>query len=635
MGEGQNGNQPGISGLFSQFTKQFWIVNTLELFERGAFYALMAVLAHHMVQNLQFSETLTGIIGALFMFCLYFLPFILGAIADKFGFKQMLILNFILMCIGYSLMGVASDTALFVISIVILGVGAGGFKPIISTTIAEITQTEQRSLAYAIYYWMINCGAFFFPLIFGIYFAGFPSPEAAAPFYRYIFFFSAFFVIVNLTITLLFYSNPKAPESEKELTTIFANAMTVVKDRKFFSLLIIYSGFWFMFAMNHTYLPLYMLNFKIMPGWFTTLLLATINPGTIIIMGPFLAKYQEKLPSLQMMIMGLGIFMVGLFILGISPTPAALFIGIIIFSIGEFITHPNFISYVSKIAPPEQRTIYMGYIFIATGNGLVLGTLFGGALYENVARNMESPRLFWAIIISIGLVSAFFFLLYNKKYGEQKPAEEVERAEILEVTPLRKGILESNVTLIAPILFIPIILFAAISAGTMPFHELEYDDEKEIVIDWKDYNSIPITITEQGALNENTNFEHTYPINDRNIIHIEFTLTWTDEPDYTSRHENQPDEFTLRVEPANGTTKISPPTPNPQGGTGVINLEFDFFEKQPYEYYNGTGEYKVTVQLGDCGDHELLRPSLGALDQPDTSNSWALEIEYTYYEKSE
>ena len=60
----------GLSGFFSRFTKQFWIINSLELIERGAYYSLMAILAQHMVQNLQFTATLTGLVAALFMFCL-------------------------------------------------------------------------------------------------------------------------------------------------------------------------------------------------------------------------------------------------------------------------------------------------------------------------------------------------------------------------------------------------------------------------------------------------------------------------------------------------------------------------------------------------------------------------------------
>lgn len=634
----------GLSGLFGQFTRGFWIVNTLELFERGAYYSLMAILAAHMVQNLAISYTITGVISAVFMFCLYFLPFIMGAIADKVGFKKMLIFNFILMFIGYSLIGIVDNTTLFVISIVILGVGAGGFKPIISSTIAYLTKTEQRNLAYSIYYWMINCGAFIFPLLWGLYYTRFPSQDAAAPFYYYVFFFSAFFVIVNIIFTLFYYRNPKEPESDKKVKTVFANAAMVVKDFKFFSLLIIYSGFWFMFAMNHTFLPLYMLNFQIMPNWFTTLLLATINPGTIIVVGPYLARFAEKLPSLQMMIIGICIFMVGLLILGFSQTPAALFTGIIVFSIGEFLTHPNFISYVSKIAPKDRVTIYMGYIFIATGIGLVLGSLFGGSLYENIAKNMESPKLFWSIVVSVGLLSAFFLIFYNKRYSEKKTVmdEEEEVFEEREIIPEKKGILDMNITLVLPLLMIPILLMIAKGAGTNTFHELSTGEETgELkVINWaEDYDEGWGDMITEGSSNEmsDTDVRFELPRDDiNNIKSVRFELTWTDEtPDNTYRYTNEADEFQLIVEPPEDAESIE--SAIEYGGS--VSLVYDPLGGQPAPnrdpYYNGTGEYLIIVRCHDCGDQVLRRPSSGYFDIPDTGNDWSLEVTYTYWNKIE
>jgi MFS family permease len=606
-------------------------VNSLELLERGAYYALMAVLALHMYINLHFSEFTIGVVIAIFMVCLYFLPVILGAIADKVGFKQMLIFNFILMFIGYLLIGLVSATVIFLIGIIILGVGAGGFKPIISSTIANITKSKQRNLAYAIYYWMINCGAFFFPLSFGLYFTTFPSTDAAAPYFRYIFFFSAIFVIVNLVITFLFYKNPKEPETEKDIKTVFANAAVVVKDFKFFSLLIIYSGFWFMFAMNHSFLPLYMVQFKIMPGWFTPLLLATINPGTIIIVGPFLAKYMEKLPSIQMMIIGNCIFMTGLIILGTFLTPLGLFIGIIMFSVGEFLTHPNFISYVSKIAPKERLTIYMGYIFIATGIGLVLGSLFGGLLYENIARYMERPKLFWGIVISVGLVSTFFLMFYNRLYSEKKPKEGEEKG----VIPIKRDILEMKFTMVLPLIFIPVILFISYSGGTNSYFAQYEEESEEFFPDWaNDYNLVSVDYyTEPGYSAENSNTEISITLSQeediKNLESVTFTLTWQDEPDYSGRHSNQPDSFTLKINSPEGSASDSG---QQNDGYASVTIEFD---PQNDPYFNGTGEYQITIQCDNCGDHELWRPSGGVQDQPDNGNDWSLDVKYSYYEKTQ
>jgi MFS family permease len=637
--------QSGLGGIFRQFSKAFWIINSLELIERGAYYSLMAILAVHMAINLNFSATLIGIVMAIFMFCLYFLPVILGAIAEQVGFRKMLIFNFILMLIGYSLIGVVTETTIFIISIVILGIGAGGFKPIISSSIAHITKPEKRNLAYSIYYWMINCGAFVFPLTWGLYYIQYDNSILAAKDFYYVFLFSAFFVIVNLIITLTLYKNPKEPEIEKSIKKVFVNAAIVVKDFKFFSLLIIYSGFWFMFAMNHAFLPLYMMNFKIMPVWFTTLLLATINPGTIIVLGPFLAKYTEKYPSLQLMIAGIFIFMIGLLIIGFSPTPAGLFSGIIIFSIGEFITHPSFISYVSKIAPKDKVTIYMGYIFIATGIGLVLGSLFGGIMYDNITENLERPKLFWSIVVSVGLVSAFFLIYYNKNYSRKKleKDEYVEDVkEKWEITPKKKGILDMNLTMVLPLFMIPVVLLIAQSAGTNTFHELEYEiDTGPILIDWSsDYfeDTVDFT-TESGTATQNSETPLTFTLDSeddevQNLKTVTFTLTWADEANDPFR-TNEPDEFELVVNPPEGAEESGQAT-NPQGGMGTIVIIIEIFDQLDPEpnrdpYLNGTGDYAVTINCVDCGDQVPIISIGGPLVNEDNDNDWSLAVGYSYW----
>jgi MFS family permease len=622
----------GLFSFFSKFEKPFWIINSLELIERGAYYSLMAILAQHMVQNLQFSATITGFVAALFMFCLYFLPVILGAIADKVGFRQMLILNFVLMFIGYTMFGFVSDTALFILAIIILGVGAGGFKPIISSSIALITPHEHRNLAYSIYYWMINCGAFVFPLTWGLYFAQY-NAIVAAQYFHYVFYFSAFFVIINMIITFTLYKNPKEPETEKEIKTVFLNAAMVVKDYKFFSLLVIYSGFWFMFAMNHTFLPLYMLHFEIMPGWFTPLLLATINPGTIIVLGPYLSRYADRYPSLQLMIIGIIIFMIGLLIIGFFPSPLGLVSGIIVFSTGEFLTHPSFISYTSKIAPKDRVTIYMGYIFIATGIGLVLGSLFGGIMYDNIAENMESPTLFWAIVVSIGLVSTFFFIFYNRKYKDEKPEEEEEIVADQETIPQKKGILDMNLTMIMPLVAIPILLVIAQSAGTLTFHELTYGPEEEIQpIDWSEYDESGGMISLNGYAAENSEVQESIDINEPNVISVTFTLTWIDEDSQYQFGTNDPDEFSLSVMPPNGTEETTPVSSN---GAVTLTVEINAWRNAYNEYYNGTGQYDISVNCHNCGDDSAVF-GLGIIrTTADNGNAWTLEINYEYYSEPE
>jgi len=63
----------------------------------------------------------------------------------------------------------AHDTASLFASVLVLGIGAGSFKPMVSATIAHVTPHSDRNYGYSIYYWMINLGAFLFPLFIGYY----------------------------------------------------------------------------------------------------------------------------------------------------------------------------------------------------------------------------------------------------------------------------------------------------------------------------------------------------------------------------------------------------------------------------------------------------------------------------------
>ena len=62
-------NQTTNKGFFSQFTKMFWVVNSLELFERWAYYGTMAVLGVHVVETLLGGGANAEATWALFMQC--------------------------------------------------------------------------------------------------------------------------------------------------------------------------------------------------------------------------------------------------------------------------------------------------------------------------------------------------------------------------------------------------------------------------------------------------------------------------------------------------------------------------------------------------------------------------------------
>ena len=83
------------------FTKAFWVSNTVELFERMAYYAVFIVLTIYLSSILGFNDLEASMISGLFSGGLYLLPIFTGAYADKIGFRKSMIVAFSLLSVGY------------------------------------------------------------------------------------------------------------------------------------------------------------------------------------------------------------------------------------------------------------------------------------------------------------------------------------------------------------------------------------------------------------------------------------------------------------------------------------------------------------------------------------------------------
>ena len=208
------------------FSPMFWVVIMFEFFERGSYYGMMSILSVYFTDQLFFSKESVGIIKSTIQPILYFLPIIAGALADRFGYRRALLVAFSLLGGGYMLTSqMTSYTAVF-LALVIMALGAGTFKPIISGTIARVTSKENSTLGFGIYYWSINLGAFLFPLFLVPYLKNNWG-------WHWVIIASAVGTGAMIIPTLLFYKEPPKPKTEKEekqtnIIQTIANAFEII-----------------------------------------------------------------------------------------------------------------------------------------------------------------------------------------------------------------------------------------------------------------------------------------------------------------------------------------------------------------------------------------------------------------------
>ncbi len=190
----------------SKFQRNFWVAIVMEFFERGAYYGVLSVLSVYLVAGamdggLGFSRMQAGTIMGTIQPLLYFLPIVAGGIADRYGYRKVLFFAFGCITAGYALTGVFTDYGLVFASLILMAIGAGFFKPVISGTIARSTDETNSTLGFGIFYWSINLGAFLFPL--------FLIPNLKAMGYEYIFYMAA---VVGVILLLITYVSGKTPD---------------------------------------------------------------------------------------------------------------------------------------------------------------------------------------------------------------------------------------------------------------------------------------------------------------------------------------------------------------------------------------------------------------------------------------
>lgn len=149
-------------GLYFLFFTEMW--------ERFGFYLMLGIFSLYMIDSLDnggmgFTKQNKSDIYGTYMGLVYLTPFIGGLLADRIlGYRKSIVIGALLMASGYIGMAFPGETA-FYISLLLIIVGNGFFKPNISTLVGNLYNNERhiahKDAGYNIFYAGINIGAFF------------------------------------------------------------------------------------------------------------------------------------------------------------------------------------------------------------------------------------------------------------------------------------------------------------------------------------------------------------------------------------------------------------------------------------------------------------------------------------------
>lgn len=140
--------------------------------ERFGYYTMIAVFALFLKANFGLDPGTAGLIYSSFLGLVYFLPFIGGIMADKFGYGRMVTIGILIMFAGYLFLSIplGGDTFALIcmlLALVFISFGTGLFKGNLQVMVGNLYDdpkyADKRDSAFSIFYMAINIGALFAP----------------------------------------------------------------------------------------------------------------------------------------------------------------------------------------------------------------------------------------------------------------------------------------------------------------------------------------------------------------------------------------------------------------------------------------------------------------------------------------
>ncbi len=626
-----------LRNIFSKFPKVFWVAQTFEMMERGAYYSMMPIIVIHAIYNVGLNPYIGGMIAAFMYPFQYGLPIFTGALAEKVGYRRQIIFAFSFLTMAYILLFMAFDTLTMILAVMAVGVGIGSYKPLISATVAKCTISQDRNLAYSIYYWIVNLAAFIFPLFFVIAELTGYLPESA---YYYVFLIGGIIVSINLLTAIFIFEEVPRSGQVKTVADAVKNIKIAFQDKKFVVMVVLIGGFWALYSTMLFAIQIIGYGYRWFPAFLTAMALGIPNPMTIILLGPIISKYIKKVESMRVVLGGLIVYLIGLIILGFSLRQWELIIlGIIIASVGEFMVAPGYLAFISKLAPKENISAYIGCNFISYMIGLLGGTIVFSYIVNYVGVDLRMPYLFYGILISFGLFLIFAFTIYYRTWGQDiierankiKELEEGigEKSDIISdyKEPFIFRLFDNNFTPIISLILIPIILFASFSMGTFNYIG---PPPKDGEVPPPKYHEVVVIGTETGYSQENGFSDVTFniPEDQFRLLWVNCTLFWIDEISQYFQGTNEPDEFRVSIITPNEETVAESTfsTAQPVSASVSLNYTDENFKD------NYLGDWTIRVEAGTCGDDSAFIPILGLRVTEDPGNDWSLDYEYVYKE---
>ncbi|RLV61321.1 MFS transporter [Parashewanella curva] len=405
--------QLGMWASIASLSYVFWLVGGMELVERLSYYGVKTTASLYAQApasegGLGISLGDYGIIMFWFAITQTFVPVFTGGISDRVGYKETIFASTVIKIAAYLVMAFFPSFWGFLIGAMLLAGGTGIFKPGIQGTLVLSTNRNNTSMAWGLFYQIVNIGGFLGPIV-----AAYMRQLS----WENVFFTCAAIISLNFVL-LLAYKEPgkearlarmaQIKSGEVKQDVLWKDAWHELKKPIVIYYMLVFSGFWFLFNSLFDVLPIHIKEWvdtsvivsslfggetpsafwrgllamdfagtKILPEG-----LVNINAALIMTCCFLVAGLTAKVRVTTAMLGGCLLSIFAFLLIGSYHAAWIMVFAIAMFSLGEMMISPKKNEFMGNIAPEGKKAMYLGFVMLPQGIGWGLEGYFGPKLYE-------------------------------------------------------------------------------------------------------------------------------------------------------------------------------------------------------------------------------------------------------------
>jgi MFS transporter, DHA1 family, multidrug resistance protein len=373
------------------------------------FFTVIPLVSVHFVKELGWAASLIGIVFALRQLVQQGVTVFSGALADRIGTKQLILMGLLIRALGFMSMAWAETFPILLASALLAGLGGALFESPKSAAMAALSDEANRRRIYAVQGVSNNLGMGLGVLMGGLLIRASFDVVAIASGVSYL----AAFVV---TLVLL----PQVWVSSGE-RGMWAGLAMAARDRRYVTFILLSIGYYILWVQLSLGISLEAERLTGKSESVTWVFLTNTLVG-IILQYPVIRFLEPRLKAMYGLVLGTLLMAIGLGLVTFVTEMWMLLGCVLLYALGSLILSPYQQTAMVELSNSSALGSYMGFGWLGLAFGGALGNYFAGALYD-LGVWLKFEDLPWVIMFVIGVLTSVGLYWFARKYSGERKAE--------------------------------------------------------------------------------------------------------------------------------------------------------------------------------------------------------------------